>query len=116
MTSVEHDLYDVAVIGGGAAGLSAALVLGRSRRSVLVVNSGNLRNRHAATMHGYLSRDGMPPTELLESGYQELVRYGVQVHQDTVDGVGPGAGRVPGRALRRRLCAGAAHPVQHGRH
>ena len=56
------------VIGGGAAGLSAALVLSRARRKVLVVDAGTPRNAPAAHMHGYLSRDGMPPAELLATG------------------------------------------------
>ena len=60
--------YDVVVIGGGAAGLSAALVLSRARRKVLVVDAGAPRNAPAAHMHGYLSRDGMPPAELLAAG------------------------------------------------
>jgi thioredoxin reductase len=53
---------DVVVIGGGAAGLSAALVLGRARRNVLVIDSGSPRNAAAAHMHGFLSRDGFPPS------------------------------------------------------
>ncbi|HXR42602.1 MAG TPA: FAD-dependent oxidoreductase, partial [Acidothermaceae bacterium] len=53
--------YDLVVVGGGAAGLSAALVLSRARRRVLVVDSGRPRNAPAAHMHGYLSRDGLPP-------------------------------------------------------
>jgi glycine/D-amino acid oxidase-like deaminating enzyme len=51
--------YDVVVVGGGAAGLSAALVLGRARRRVAVVDAGATRNAPAAHMQGYLSRDGM---------------------------------------------------------
>jgi thioredoxin reductase len=70
------DQYDVVIIGGGAAGLSAALVLGRARRTVLVVDSGAPRNAAAAHMHGFLSRDGMPPGHLLASGRQEVERYG----------------------------------------
>jgi hypothetical protein len=58
--------YDVGIVGGGAAGLSAALVLGRARRRVVVVDSGAPRNAPAAHMHGFVSRDGMPPHELLE--------------------------------------------------
>ena len=50
--------YDVVIIGGGAAGLSAALVLSRARRRVLVVDAGAPRNAPAAHMHGFLSRDG----------------------------------------------------------
>jgi thioredoxin reductase len=53
--------FDVVVIGGGAAGLSGALVLSRARRTVLVVDSGSPRNAPAAHMHGFLSRDGLPP-------------------------------------------------------
>jgi flavin-dependent dehydrogenase len=57
--------YDVAVIGGGAAGLSATLVLSRARRKVLVVDAGVPRNAPATGMHGYLSRDGLSPGGLL---------------------------------------------------
>jgi thioredoxin reductase len=71
--------YDVIVIGGGAAGLSAALVLARAQRSVLVVDAGEPRNAPAAHMHGYLSRDGMPPADLLATGRREVDRYGAQV-------------------------------------
>jgi thioredoxin reductase len=68
--------YDVAVVGGGAAGLSAALVLSRARRKVLVVDAGEPRNAPAAHMHGYLSRDGLPPRELLARGRAEVSGYG----------------------------------------
>jgi thioredoxin reductase len=68
--------YDVVVIGGGAAGLSAALVLSRARRKVLVVDAGEPRNAPAAHLHGYLSRDGIPPSELLATGRHEVERYG----------------------------------------
>ena len=67
--------YDVAVIGGGAAGLSAALVLSRACRKVLVVDTGAPRNAPAAAMHGYLSRDGLPPGDLLASGRDEVKSY-----------------------------------------
>ena len=53
--------YDVAVVGGGAAGLSAALVLARARRRVAVVDAGAPRNAPAAHMHGFLGWDGAPP-------------------------------------------------------
>lgn len=69
---------DVLVVGGGAAGLSAALVLGRSRRSVLVVDDGRPRNAPAEAMHGFLTRDGTSPTRLLELGREETARYGVE--------------------------------------
>ena len=68
--------FDVVIIGGGAAGLSAALVLSRARRRVLVVDSGAPRNAPARHMHGFLSRDGMPPGDLLAAGREEVRRYG----------------------------------------
>ena len=77
--------YDALIIGGGAAGLSAALVLSRARRRVLVVDAGQPRNAPAAHMHGFLSRDGMPPADLLETGRAEVARYGGIVMRSTVD-------------------------------
>ncbi|WP_210771108.1 FAD-dependent oxidoreductase, partial [Streptomyces albidus (ex Kaewkla and Franco 2022)] len=71
--------YDVVVVGGGAAGLSAALVLGRSRRSVLVIDAGQPRNASAGHMHNYLGREGARPAELLAIGREEVGRYGVEV-------------------------------------
>jgi len=68
--------YDIVVIGGGAAGLSAALVLTRARRTVAVVDAGAPRNAPAARMHGFLSRDGLPPQDLLASGRSEVAGYG----------------------------------------
>ncbi|MCZ4511193.1 NAD(P)/FAD-dependent oxidoreductase [Streptomyces sp. ActVer] len=74
--------YEVVVVGGGAAGLSAALVLGRARRSVLVIDTGEPRNAPAAHMQGYLSRDGMSPLEFLAVGREEIARYGVELVRD----------------------------------
>jgi thioredoxin reductase len=71
--------YDVVIVGGGPAGLSAALMLARARRSVLVIDSGQPRNAPAAHMHGFLSRDGAPPGHLLEVGRQEVTGYGGKV-------------------------------------
>ncbi len=79
--------FDVVVIGGGAAGLSAALVLSRARRKVLVVDAGAPRNAAAAHMHGYLSRDGLPPDELLAAGRHEVKRYGGDIVDGIVEGV-----------------------------
>jgi thioredoxin reductase len=76
--------YDVAIVGGGAAGLSAALVLSRARRRILVVDAGAPRNAPAAHMHGYLSRDGLAPAELLASGREEVRRYGAEIIDDSV--------------------------------
>jgi thioredoxin reductase len=82
--------YDVVVIGGGAAGLSAALVLSRARRNVLVVDSGTPRNAPAAHMHGFLSRDGLPPGELLAIGRNEVKGYGGEIVNDAVTEVQSG--------------------------
>jgi thioredoxin reductase len=68
--------FDVAVIGGGAAGLSAAVVLGRARRSVIVIDAGSPRNAPAAGVHGFLSREGISPAELIETGQKEVDHYG----------------------------------------
>jgi thioredoxin reductase len=69
---------DVVVVGGGPAGLSAALMLGRCRRSVVVCDDGRPRNRVSHALHGYLSRDGTPPNELLRIGRDEAEAYGVE--------------------------------------
>ncbi|WP_068065468.1 NAD(P)/FAD-dependent oxidoreductase [Nocardia xishanensis] len=76
--------YDVVVVGGGAAGLSAALVLTRARRRVAVVEGGAPRNAPAQHMHGFLSRDGLPPTELLATGAAEVAGYGGELLDDEV--------------------------------
>jgi thioredoxin reductase len=81
--------YDVAVVGGGAAGLSAALVLARARRRVVVVDSGRPRNAPAAHMQGFLSRDGMPPAELLAAGRDEVAGYGGHLVEAEVVDVQP---------------------------
>ena len=72
---MELEPLDVAVVGGGAAGLSAALVLGRARRRVVVIDAGAPRNAPAAQMQGFLSRDGIAPSDLLETGRAEVRRF-----------------------------------------
>jgi thioredoxin reductase len=79
--------YDVVVVGGGAAGLSAALVLSRARRRVLVLDAGHPRNAPAAHMQGFLSRDGMPPSELLAHGRDEVRSYGGRIVTGAVEGI-----------------------------
>lgn len=90
--------YDVVIVGGGAAGLSAALVLGRARRRVAVIDAGKPRNAPAAHMQGYLSRDGMPPSALLAAGRAEIAGYGVEVVDGVVAGIEATAG--PGFTIR----------------
>ncbi len=70
---------DVAVIGGSAAGLAAALQLGRQRRGVIVIDAGEPRNAPAAHMHSYLGHEGVPPSELAAIGRDEVRRYGAEV-------------------------------------
>lgn len=87
---VDGSGYDVVVVGAGAAGLNAALVLGRARRRVAVVDSGEPRNAPAAHMQGFLSRDGMSPAALLEVGRAEVAGYGVDLIDARVDQIDPG--------------------------
>ena len=105
--------YDVLVVGGGAAGLNAALMLGRARRRVAVVDARAPRNAPAEHMHGFLSRDGLPPSDLLEIGRAELDGYGVDLLEDSVTRLEPGftAGLASGRELtaRRVLVATGVH-------
>ncbi len=82
--AMKSEDYDVVVVGGGAAGLSAALVLGRARRRVVVVDAGTPRNAPAAHMQGFLSRDGMPPAELLATARAEVRSYGVELADERV--------------------------------
>lgn len=76
--------WDVVIVGGASAGLSAALMLGRARRRVLVVDAGHPRNEVSAHMHGVLGHDGVPPADLYRAGRTELARYDVAVRDDEV--------------------------------
>jgi thioredoxin reductase len=108
------DECDVVVIGGGAAGLSAALVLTRARRRVAVVDAGQPRNAPAAHMQGFLGSDGLPPAQLLAAGRREVSGYGGRLLLGTVTGIVPVASSSPpsrrlfevaledGRSLRTR--------------
>lgn len=67
--------YDVVIAGGGPAGLSAALTLGRARKRVLLCDAGSPRNAAAERVHGFVTRDGTPPTELRRIGREQLATY-----------------------------------------
>ncbi|GAA4587525.1 thioredoxin reductase/protein-L-isoaspartate O-methyltransferase [Actinoplanes octamycinicus] len=105
----EQLTYDVVVIGGGAAGLSGAVTLARSRRSVLVIDSGDPRNAPAGGVHNLLGREGVPPADLYAAGRAELAGYGGEVRDGVAeraerDGDGflvtlAGGARVRGRRL-----------------
>ncbi len=75
--STVRDEADVAIIGGGPAGLNAALMLGRGRKRVLLYDSGPPRNAAAVHVHGFLTRDGTPPSELRRIGREQLAPYDV---------------------------------------
>ncbi|MEO0801052.1 MAG: NAD(P)/FAD-dependent oxidoreductase [Cyanobacteria bacterium J06642_2] len=72
---MEPNFFDVIVVGGSFAGLSAALQVARARQRVLVIDAGQPRNRFSTNAHGFLGRDGESPAEILRSGKAELLRY-----------------------------------------
>ncbi|OMH25997.1 thioredoxin reductase [Tersicoccus phoenicis] len=114
---------DAVVIGGGAAGLNGALMLVRSRRSVVVIDAGTPRNAPADAVHGLLALDGTPPAALLGRGRAEVRRYGARVITSEVVTAAPAApvdgdprfsvGLAGGRALsaRRLLITTGARDV-----
>ena len=83
-------IYDVVIVGGGAAGLSGALVLGRCRRRVFLCDAGQPRNQASRAVHCLLGHEGTPPTELLARGRCELERYTtVESHAESVTEITP---------------------------
>ncbi|MCA1228986.1 MULTISPECIES: NAD(P)/FAD-dependent oxidoreductase [unclassified Saccharopolyspora] len=96
--------YEIVVVGGGAAGTSAALSCARARRSVLVVDAGEPRNAPAEGVHNYLGREGTPPGELVAAGRAEAERYGAEFSTGEV----VAAERAPGGGFRLTLAGGAA--------
>jgi thioredoxin reductase len=89
-----EETFDVAVVGGGAAGLGAALVLGRARRRVVVFDDGKPRNAGVPHAYGFLGHDGISGEELLQRGRAEVARYGVRIVDARVtDVVAPAADR-----------------------
>jgi glycine/D-amino acid oxidase-like deaminating enzyme len=95
------DLYDVVVIGGGAAGLNGALMLARSRRSVLVVDAGAPRNAPATAVHGLLGRDGMPPAGLRERWGRDVVHCPYCCARWRQDGTAPTPLKIAGAVGRK---------------
>jgi thioredoxin reductase len=90
-TMLEED-FDVVIVGGGPAGLTAALVLGRCRRRVVVIDSGRPRNRRAGAGHGFFTRDGAKPQDLIRIGREQLAQYDVVLHDDEAVAVAPADG------------------------
>jgi len=82
--------FDVIILGGGAAGLSAATALGRFRRSVAVIDAGEPRNAPAEGVHNFLSRDGVNPLELQHLGRAEAESYGVTFFDGSASDIHPG--------------------------
>jgi thioredoxin reductase len=96
-------VYDTIIVGGGPAGLSAALVLGRCRRIVLLCDTGTPRNARARALHAFLTRDGTPPLDLLHLGRNELNRYGIEQRSVAVADI-----HVAGDAFELTLADGTA--------
>lgn len=85
--SIAEVVWDAVIIGGGATGLSAGVVLARAQFTTLVIDGGAPRNGPADHMHGYLTRDGMVPGEFLTTGRAELTRYGGRLERASVSGL-----------------------------
>src|SRR5437764_9421699 len=85
--STAERVWDGVIVGGGAAGLSAGIVLARAQFATLVVDGGAPRNGLAQHIHGYLTRDGMAPKEFIATGQDEFTRYGGTLMRAAVAGV-----------------------------
>lgn len=104
---MQENSWDVIVAGGGPAGLSAALMLGRARRRTLVIDAGSPRNRFAAHMHGVLGQEGAPPGAFLARAQAEVEEYGVERRGGAIERIerepdGLRVATVDGAVLRAR--------------
>lgn len=68
-------MFDCIIVGGGPAGLQAALILGRSLRNVVICDSGSQRNKYSKSMHAFITRDDIPPEEFLQLAHKDLLKY-----------------------------------------
>ncbi|MEF2968668.1 NAD(P)/FAD-dependent oxidoreductase [Paenibacillus sp. M1] len=84
MTKTENEIYDVAIVGGGPAGLNAALVLARSRRRILVIDEEMPRNQVTRESHGFLTRDGIKPSEFRRIAKEQILKYPSVAFQSAV--------------------------------
>ena len=96
MDELPGETVDVVVIGGGPAGLNGALMLARSRRSVVVIDSGTPRNAPADGVRGLLGLEGIPPTELLRAGREQVRGYGGRIVNGEVTAAAPAAAAASG--------------------
>lgn len=87
MNSIRTGSVDVVIVGGGPAGLAAALAFGRATKQVLLCDGGIRRNAAAEHMHGFVTRDGIPPSEFRRIGREQLRPYGVTVRDASVESI-----------------------------
>lgn len=99
--------WDVVIVGGGPAGLNAALALGRARKRVLLCDAGTRRNAAAVGIHNFVTRDGIAPDEFRRIGREQLAPYAsVQVRDEAIEAIEGERGafvvRLPSGAVRAR--------------
>ena len=93
MSQEQGSIMDTIIVGGSAAGLTAALYLGRSRRRVLLYDTGQPCNRFSHASHGFLTRDDVPPSELVAIGREQLARYAtIRLEEGEVTAITPAIG------------------------